>query len=438
MKNLFSNHSHLLERGRFPQDRFTNRAQSRPAYRPVYQMDAAPPPPASTARQPVLREEADFLPLNIIIAGGITGGHLFPGIAIAQAFKLRQPDTDILFISIGNALEREALEKNDFQGRWIRIEGIKGRGFWQKTKALMKLPAAILSSMAIMRAFKPDLVIGMGGYSSGPVILAARLMGIKIALHEQNMLPGITNRKLARLARRVYVSFPDTEITAAKDRIVLSGNPIRKEIIHSHDWMDIESEEDTRPQGPEGSLTSERFTVLVLGGSQGAHSINMAMIEALGHIERPEQYFFIHQTGAADESLVKGAYLRHNLAARVKPFFQDVARQYASADIVICRAGATTIAEITAMGKPALFIPFPYAADDHQVRNARALAAASAADMMLETGLTGSAIAKRLAAYTADKTRLAEMARCSKALGRPDAAEKIVDDCYRMLSEEKA
>ncbi len=366
-------------------------------------------------------------PYTILVAGGITGGHLFPGIAIAEAFRCIDAGNRIIFVSVGNAFERKVLPQTGFESRWIRIEGFKGRGFLQKIKALLKIPGSILESAGIIRESKPQLVIGMGGFSSGPVVAAARLMGVRVVLHEQNMMPGITNRILARFAQRIYVSFPDTRLKAKSTRIRLTGNPVRRDIL--------EEGEVAQPIEESAILEKERrFTVLVLGGSQGAHSINMAMIEALGLLRKPQKYYFIHQTGEADETLVKGTYLRHGLAADVQAFFHQMAAQYRKADLILCRAGATTIAEITAVGKPAVFIPYPYAADNHQVHNARALAGENAADIVFENELCGPKLAERIETYAADSERLAGMAARSKKMGRPQAALDIVADCYEMLT----
>lgn len=388
--------------------------------------DVEPPPKSSPALRPALREKAVSPPYRVIIAGGITGGHLFPGIAIAEAFKTRDAQTSVLFVSVGNVLERSALSRSGFDSRWIRVEALKGRGLWKKLRSLLKLPSAIVQAIGILKHFQPDIVIGMGGYSSGPVVLAAWLTGIPIVLHEQNKIPGMTNRQLARFARRVYVSFDGTQLTTRPEKVRLTGNPIRNAFT---------SETEDADGLINGSAAENRFTVLVVGGSQGSHSINMAMIEALGKLKTPDRFYFIHQTGRADEGMVAGSYIRHGLKALVKPFFHRMAVLYRHADLVICRAGATTIAEVTAVGKPVLFIPYPYAADNHQTLNARAMADSGAADVLLEKRLSGQALANYIESLADEPERLERMAALSKAQGRPDAADRIVGDCYELLSE---
>ncbi len=347
--------------------------------------------------------------------------------AIAEAFREKHTGNRIIFVSIGNPFERKVLGQTGFETRWVQIEGIKGRSLWRKMKAIAKIPGCLMESIGIIRECRPHLVIGLGGYSSGPLVIAARLLGIRVALHEQNMLPGITNRILARFAHRIYVSFPDTKIKSKGGFIRLTGNPVRRNILESDDAFPEE-------EAPSELKTEKRFTVLVLGGSQGAHSINMAMIEALGWLKNPGNYFFIHQTGDADEGLVKGAYMGQRIAADVRAFYDRMADQYRQADLIICRAGATTIAEITAIGKPAVFIPYPHAADNHQVYNAMALADQDAAGMVLEKDLSGKKIAAIIDGFVSDPERLQGMAARSKKMGRPNAAGDIVADCYELIT----
>ncbi|MCK4469386.1 MAG: undecaprenyldiphospho-muramoylpentapeptide beta-N-acetylglucosaminyltransferase, partial [Desulfobacterales bacterium] len=295
-----------------------------------------------------------------------------------------------------------------------------------------KIPKAIFESIMILKDFRPDLVIWDGGYSAGPVVIAAWLMGIKIVLHEQNILPGITNRILSGFADRIYVSFKDTRLERFRwlapiepKKLLVSGNPVRKEILQSIMDQQDKSLADTGQKKP--------FTVLILGGSQGAHSVNMAVLEALEYLKEKDKYFFAHQTGSADEQDVKKAYMKNGISCMVKSFFDDMAQQYHNADLVVCRAGATTVAEIAVIGKGVIFIPYPFAADNHQVFNAGSLENASAAEMILQKDLTGKRLAKRIEHYASNPGALKAMASRAKSIGRPDAAEAIVDDCYRLL-----
>ena len=360
------------------------------------------------------------LALRIVLAGGGTGGHLFPGLAIAQEFMTRNKRNTIVFVSTGNALERSVLSETDFKLETITAEGIKGRGLWNQAKSALKIPKGIIESLRILKDYKPDLTIGLGSYSAGPVVVGAWLLGTKIALHEQNILPGITNRILARFANRIYVSFDDTKTRFEPHKVRLTGNPVRRELLNSY-------------QGDKVIRGSKSFCVLVIGGSQGAHSINMSVIEALDYLTQKENLFFIHQTGSADEQMVSAAYQRRNVAAKVQSFFRQMAPLYKQADLIICRAGATTVAEVTAMGKAVIFIPFPFATDDHQALNAGTLVREDAAEMILQKDLSAKVLSQKIDYYAAHPQALEAMAARAGQLGHPDAARAIVDDCYRII-----
>ena len=363
----------------------------------------------------------DSKALRIVIAGGGTGGHLFPGLAIAQEFMARNKDNSVVFISTGNPLERSILGQTDFKLESITAEGIKGRGIWHQAKSAMKIPRGIMEALRILKSYRPDLTVGLGSYSAGPVVLGAWLLRTKIVLHEQNILPGITNRILARFADRIYVSFDDTRARFAPHKIRLTGNPVRKELFNHHE------SEAVAPGG-------DRFCVLIIGGSQGAHRINTTMIEALGHLSQKEGLYFIHQTGSADEQMVAEAYRHENVAARVQSFFSQMGPLYRQADLIICRAGATTVAEVTAMGKAVIFIPFPFAADDHQTLNATTLVAKEAAEIIHEKDLQAGALARRIEFYASNPQVLEAMAQKAGRLGHPDAARNIVDDCIQLIT----
>lgn len=362
--------------------------------------------------------------LRVVMAGGGTGGHLFPGVAIAQEFMARNSQNEIVFVSTGNQLEQRILAKMNFALERVTVEGIKGRGLWNQTKSICKLPRGIYQAIRILRRFQPDLVVGLGSYSAGPVVLAARLMGVKIVLHEQNILPGITNRMLARFADMIFVSFEDTKAHLASTRSKLTGNPVRQAILNRSRQL-ISEDRFEAGQKP--------FTILILGGSQGAHRINITMVEALDHLHQTDGLYIFHQTGAADEKMVQDAYGRHNVASTVQSFFDDMAPLYQKADLIICRAGATTVAEITTIGKGVIFIPFPYAADDHQTLNAASLTKKGAAEMILEKDLTAKILGEKIEYYALHPDALCEMARKAEESGNPNAARDIVDCCYRLL-----
>ena len=363
--------------------------------------------------------------LRVVIAGGGTGGHLFPGIAIAREFMARNSATRIIFVSTGNRLEKAVLSKAGFDLRSIQVAGIKGRGVWNQIKSVLKIPGATLAAMGLLKNFSPDLTIGLGSYSAGPVVIGAWLMRIPIAIHEQNILPGITNRILGRFADRIYISFENTKSRLNPKKVHWTGNPVRQELLESA----------ARPEdGPAQDNRQGRFTVLIIGGSQGAHRINMAMIGALEHFQNDERLHFVHQTGEADEAAVGDAYRKNRVSAEVQSFFDNMARQYRRADLIICRAGATTVAEITALGKAAIFIPFPFAADNHQVLNAADLASDGAAEIVLEEQLSSNLLAEKIEDYRDHPQTLEDMAARARRHGKPEAARNIVDDCYRLLT----
>ncbi|MDO9111043.1 MAG: undecaprenyldiphospho-muramoylpentapeptide beta-N-acetylglucosaminyltransferase [Desulfatirhabdiaceae bacterium] len=362
--------------------------------------------------------------LRIVMAGGGTGGHLFPAVAIAEAFLEKNPLNSILFVSSGRPFEKAVLAEQRFRLECITAEGFKGKGIRQQLRARARLPKGVMEALRILFKFVPDLVIGVGSYASGPLILAAWILRIPIVLHEQNILPGITNRILFPLAARVHVSFPNTRFRTQSPRIRFSGNPIRRNI----------QECAARSISPDPSPVSTRrpFTVAIIGGSQGAHAINLSVIQALSPL-KGHGCHFIHQTGQSDLQLVQDAYLSHGISCTVQAFFRDMTDCYQQADLMICRSGATTVAEITAIGKPAILIPFPHAADNHQVLNAALLVQSQAAEMILESDLTGSVLAERILFLASNPEMLAQMAFRARQLGNPMAAGTIADDCYALI-----
>jgi UDP-N-acetylglucosamine--N-acetylmuramyl-(pentapeptide) pyrophosphoryl-undecaprenol N-acetylglucosamine transferase len=329
--------------------------------------------------------------LRIVIAGGGTGGHLFPGIAVAREVTRRRPDAQVTFAGTTRGIESRVVPREGFQ--------------------LDVLPLSALDAWQIISRRAPDLVIGVGGYSSGPVVLAAALRGTPTLLLEQNAVPGLTNRLLARVVSAAAVTF-DSSLEFFGRRAFVTGNPVRPEFF--------EQAHEARAPGPP--------RVLIFGGSQGAHAINLAMVEAAPRLALHGGGMAItHQTGERDLEYVRDGYRRAGLSARVEPFLFAMDREMNSADLVVCRAGATTIAELTAAGRPAVFIPLPTAADDHQRRNAQVLATAGAAVLIDQKDLTGAALADRIVALIEDEPRRRAMAGAARRLARPDAAAAIVD-----------
>ncbi len=363
--------------------------------------------------------------MKVVVAGGGTGGHLFPGIAIAEEFRKRDGAARILFIGTRRGLESRILPGLGYELRTVDIEGIKGRGM-RSLAALAKIPGSLVQALKILREFRPEIVIGVGGYASAPAVAAARLSGIRTAVAEQNALPGLTNRLLGRFADRVFLAFRDTGGWFPDSKVIITGNPVRAAFCR-----------ENRP-GP--SAAGGPFTVLVFGGSQGARSINNTMVEAIRYLENTAGLKIIHQTGPADHERIAAAYgpaLRAGgLQAEVLPFISDMASAYNAADLLICRAGATSIAEITACGKAAVLIPFPHAVNDHQTKNAQVLAEAGAARLIPERELSGEGLAKVILELCRDREKIAAMETRSRRLGNPDAAARIVDECLRMVNRE--
>jgi len=368
-------------------------------------------------------------PLSLVIAGGGTGGHLFPGIAVAEQVLDSHDDSQVLFIGTGNPFETRVLNQLGFAHERIRVKPLKGKTRGYQAMALASIPAGIGASIRILRRIRPDAVLGVGGYSAGPVVVAAWLLGIPRALHEQNLIPGMTNRFLAALANRIYVSFEHTRIHVGVQKIRLTGNPVRKKIASQKQGE--RACRDTPRQG------KEHFTVLLIGGSQGAHRMNMIMIAALAHLKSRHNLAFIHQTGTDDESQVRQAYRDLHIKATVRSFFEDMQTCYHQADLVICRAGASTVAELALIGKRVIFIPYPFAADDHQAINAGQLVSAGAAEMILEKDLTAIGLADAIKAHadTPDKGRM--LAANLKKHARPHAARDIVADIYELISHKQ-
>lgn len=357
--------------------------------------------------------------MRIIIAGGGTGGHLFPGIAIADEFLKRDEKSDILFVGTERGLERKILPDKGFALQTVSVEGIRGKGIIRSAGALLKIPWSLLQSFAIIREFSPDVVLGVGGYSSGPVVIMAHFMGIKTAIAEQNAIPGLTNRILGRFADRIFLTFPETRRWFSEKKVVVTGNPVRKEFLMGKN----------APKRP-----GDKFTLLIFGGSQGAHSINRVALDSMKYLNGiKDKLKIIHQTGAIDCQWVADVYTDSGVDASVSPFIDDMSSAVKSADILICRAGATTIAEVTASGKAAVFVPFPFAVGDHQAENARLLKDAGAAEMILEKDLNGKVLAEVIERlYRSPRTEIRAMEEQAARLGNIRAAENIVDECMAL------
>jgi UDP-N-acetylglucosamine--N-acetylmuramyl-(pentapeptide) pyrophosphoryl-undecaprenol N-acetylglucosamine transferase len=359
--------------------------------------------------------------VGMIIAGGGTGGHLFPGIAIAEEFLRRHPGNRVLFIGTERGLEKKILGELGFPLRTLKVEGLKGRGPVGIPASLLKIPGGLFASFRILRTFQPAIVVGVGGYASGPAVLAARLLGIRTAIAEQNAFPGLTNRILCRFVDRIFVTFSASARWFPADRTRVTGNPIRAAFL-----TDQQKTDERDP----------RFTLLIFGGSQGSHAINRIVMEALDALgELKTRIRFIHQTGVTDRETVEDGYRKRGFAAEVSPFITDMAAAYRAADLLLCRAGATSIAEITAGGKAAILVPFPFAVNDHQTKNAELLVRAGAAVMIPERELNGRRLAAAIERLYRRPEEIQNMEKASASLGNIRAAATIVGACLELIED---
>jgi UDP-N-acetylglucosamine--N-acetylmuramyl-(pentapeptide) pyrophosphoryl-undecaprenol N-acetylglucosamine transferase len=361
--------------------------------------------------------------LRVVIAGGGTGGHLYPGIAVAREIASRLPAAQISFVGTSRGIEMRVVPLEGFALDLIRTSGLKGKSMLERGRGAALLPLGLVDAWGVVSRRRPHVVIGVGGYSSGPIVLVAAIRGVPTLLLEQNAVPGLTNRLLARFVRAAAVTFESTQPFFGSKAFV-SGNPVRPEFLKG---VESETQSDR-----EAGASSAR--VLIFGGSQGAHAINVAMVEAAEELAtRAPDLRLTHQTGERDVEMVRAAYRQAGLAADVRPFFDDMGRRIGRADLIVCRAGATTLAEIAAAGKAAILIPLPAATDDHQRRNAEALAAVGAADMLLQSDLTGRTLSHRILTLAADRESRIRMSAKALAMARPGAARMIVDRALELV-----
>jgi UDP-N-acetylglucosamine--N-acetylmuramyl-(pentapeptide) pyrophosphoryl-undecaprenol N-acetylglucosamine transferase len=359
---------------------------------------------------------------KVVIAGGGTGGHLFPGIALAKALMRHDMNIEISFVGTQKGLEAKVLPREGFELKTILSAGLLGKKRLSRWMSWAKLPIGTAQSMCFLISKRPDLVVGVGGYASGPLVLSAWILRIPILIHEQNSFPGLTNKWLGKIADKVAVSFRESAKFFPREKVAVTGNMIREEFCQPRENI---------PKAPQ-----ELFHILVLGGSQGAHSINVAMMEALPFLaSKRENIHITHQTGENDHEMVKREYENSGLSHEVSPFIDNVAKQYRKASLVICRAGATTLAEVTACGKVSVLIPFPHAAHNHQEKNARVLDAANAGELVLDKELSGERIAQSILRAMEDPKRLETMEENSYQLGNRDATEKVRQICMDLLKD---
>src|SRR5262245_7106829 len=364
-------------------------------------------------------ESAGRAPIAVVIAGGGTGGHLYPGIAVAHELVRRMPGARVTFAGTAQGLEARAVPREGFELDLIRSAGLKGKSLTSRLRGALLLVPGLWDAWRIISRRRPDVVIGVGGYSSGPVVLAAAVRRRRTLVLEQNATPGLTNRLLARVVDRAAVSYADT-LRFFGGRGIVAGNPVRAEFFMVHESRFVH-----------GGAGPPR--VLILGGSQGAHAINVAVVAAAADmVRRTADLEIVHQTGIRDEQWVRERYAAAGIRARAERFLDPVVPEVMSADLVICRAGATTLAELAAAGRPAILIPFPAATDDHQRKNAQVFANAGAAVLIDERELTAEGLATVAGSLLADGPRRQAMGTAMRRLARPDAAGRIVDCVFEL------
>ncbi len=359
--------------------------------------------------------------MRVLIAGGGTGGHLYPGIALAREIRRRDGEAVIVFVGTAAGVEARVVPREGFPLELIRVAGLKGKSAVARLKGFALLPLATVDAWRVISRHRPEVVVGVGGFASGPVLMLAALRRYPTMLLEQNALPGITNRLLARVVRAAAVTFEEA-LQFFPGTGFVAGNPVRPEFFQA---MHEAEDRGRSPRDP--------ARLLIFGGSQGAHAINVAMVEAAARLAAAGTRLAItHQTGERDVELVRAAYQRAGLEARVESFLYEMDREMTQADLVISRAGATTLSELAAAGRPAILIPLPTATDDHQRKNAEVIARGGGADVIEERDLTGERLANAILDIARDEGRRRRMAMAIRSLARPDAAARIADRVWQL------
>jgi UDP-N-acetylglucosamine--N-acetylmuramyl-(pentapeptide) pyrophosphoryl-undecaprenol N-acetylglucosamine transferase len=354
---------------------------------------------------------------TLMIAGGGTGGHIYPAIAIAREFVARDAKRRAVFVGTERGLEKTIVPRAGFPLEFITAAGLKGKGLADRVRGLVQLPIGFTQAFRLIDKHKPDAVLGVGGYSSGPVLVAAKLRGVPTVIHEQNAFPGLTNRMLAKFVNAVAVAFAEAAPRLKRDDAVITGNPIRAEFF-------------TATKQP-----SNRSTLLVFGGSQGSRILNDTMTGALLFLARlKDQLDIVHQTGPSELAKVQAAYRSSAFAnARVVAYLDPIADEIAAADLVVCRAGAMTVGELAAVGRAAIFVPFAAATNNHQELNARVVERAGGGIVITESELTPERLAGAISEVIADPERTRKMGAAAKSLATPEATKRIVDTIEKFI-----
>lgn len=357
--------------------------------------------------------------LRLLLAAGGTGGHLFPGIAVAETVQ-REKGAEVLFVGTASGLEKDVLPRLGFPLRLIPAQQLRGRSWLGMVRAWWAACRAVGVAWRVVRDFAPDVIFSIGGYAAGPTVLAGWGQGVPCVLLEPNAIPGLTNRLLGRIARTICVGFARTVTSFPARKTVYTGNPVR--------WS------GGLPPLPDRSRSTPA-TLLIFGGSAGARRLNQMLPQAVALLHKEQlQPRVIHQTGRADYGEVVTLYEQYGVQAEVVEFIDDMREVYATADLVICRAGALTIAELTVLGKPSILVPYPYAADDHQRVNAEVLVQSGAARMIVDAELTPERASQEIQALITDRARLEAMAGAAAALGKPEATRAVVHECLACVA----
>lgn len=361
--------------------------------------------------------------VNLLIAGGGTGGHLFPGVAVAGRLMEMHPDLAVSFVATGRDLERRVLAQAGFPLQVLKARPLAGSGLLGRVKALAVLPGSILKAVGLIRRFRPAMVLAVGGYAAFPLGVAAWLCRVPLAVQEQNAAPGLTNRSLGRFADQVFCAFGPCRDHFDPAKVRVLGNPVRPEIIE-------------QAAGAQRPNPAERFNLLILGGSQGAASLNRAMLAALPLLaEYRERLFITHQAGSAMAEEVAAGYREAGFAAEAAAFFQNVGELYGRAHLVVSRAGAGAVSELAVTGRPSILVPYPFAAGDHQTINAAHMVEAGAARLVGDSSLSGELLAGLLTELMNNENKRGQMESAAAGQARPHAADDIARDCLALMKE---
>lgn len=366
---------------------------------------------------------------KVILAGGGTGGHIYPAIAIAQAIRKSFPDSDILFIGTERGLEKELVIKAGFPLKTIRVRGFRRKLSIDTLISVKELVHGAMDSIGLLKREKPDIVIGTGGYVAGPAVFFASILGIPTAIHEQNVTPGVTNKILSRFVDKIFISFPDSMKYFPKEKTLLSGNPVRKEITKGNRLMALKK----------FGLSPDLPVVLCFGGSQGAARINDAVCHIIEAIKDAASFQLIHITGKNHYERIRNLLAKKGIDTEelgniiLRPYIHKMQEAYAAADLVISRAGALSIAELSVCGKPAILIPLSTAANQHQDFNAKFMERNGAAVIIDEDKLSGKSLLDTIESIIFDKHCLHKMSMASKNLAIEDAAEKILAEIIKLV-----